>query len=146
MTNSLGMKLVPIAAGSFEMGAHEDPGLTIRAFSYADRDWFDGELPQHKVGVTKPFLLGTNEVTLGEFRTFCKSANYKTEAESDGQPSLGYSPQGNSLESRDFNYSTPGWAQTGSIAGNLYFLERRRSLLRMADQERGQAISLADRS
>ena len=112
VTNSLGMKLVHIPAGTFPMGAHEDPSVTIRAFPYADREWFDGELPQHKVRISKPFLLGATEVTLGEFRTFCTAANFKTEAESDGQPSLGYSPQGNSLESRDFKYSTPGWPQT----------------------------------
>ena len=137
VTNSLGMKLVPVRAGTFEMGAHEDPGITIRAFPYADRDWFDGELPQHKVRLAKPFLLGATEVTLGEFRTFCTTAHYKTEAESDGQPSLGYSPQGNSLESRDFKYSAAWLAADGSISGDLYLVERRRCLLRMAHQEGG---------
>ncbi len=56
ITNSLGMQLVSIPAGAFEMGSPADaPGIL------AD------ELPRHTVRITRPFRMGRYEVTQGEF-------------------------------------------------------------------------------
>ena len=49
ITNSLGMPLVLIPAGEFQMGAEEDPSDTLNAFPYAPRDWLEGETPRHRV-------------------------------------------------------------------------------------------------
>jgi hypothetical protein len=49
------MKLVP--AGTFMMGSPD-----------TDRDAADDEKPRHLVRITRPFLLGTTEVTQGQFR------------------------------------------------------------------------------
>ena len=57
ITNSLGMKLALIPAGEFLMGSSND-----------DNDAEVDEKPQHRVGITRPFYLGTNEVTVGQFR------------------------------------------------------------------------------
>lgn len=58
ITNTLGMKLVEIPAGEFMMGAEEDRVDTLNNFSYCDPKWLDGELPRHKVRITKRFYMG----------------------------------------------------------------------------------------
>jgi formylglycine-generating enzyme required for sulfatase activity len=50
--NSLGMKLVVIPAGEFEMGSNEGE---------------EDEQPIHRVRITKPFWMGQTEVTKGQF-------------------------------------------------------------------------------
>lgn len=95
ITNSLGMKLVSIPAGEFQMGAEEDRADTLNYFKYCDPKWFDGELPRHKVKITKAFYMGQYEVTLGQFLKFYHAAKYKTEIERDGKPSWGYDKEGN---------------------------------------------------
>ena len=52
MTNTIGMKLILIPAGTFLMGASED-----------DMDAEIDEKPQHRVRITRPFYLGIHEVT-----------------------------------------------------------------------------------
>lgn len=54
--NSIGMKLMPIPAGEFMMGAGDD-----------DRDASEDEKPRHRVRITRPFYLGAFEVTQEEF-------------------------------------------------------------------------------
>jgi formylglycine-generating enzyme required for sulfatase activity len=60
------MKLVLIPAGSFMMGSDD-----------GDSD----EKPVHKATITRPFYLGTHEVTVGQFRKFVSDAGYKTEGD-----------------------------------------------------------------
>ena len=58
LTNSIGMKLQQIPAGTFLMGSLPgDPG--------AEED----EMPQHRVRITRPFYCGVYEVTQGEFQS-----------------------------------------------------------------------------
>ena len=57
ITNSIGMKLKQIPAGSFMMGAV--PG---------DSDAGAVEKPQHRVEITKPFYIGVYEVTQAQYR------------------------------------------------------------------------------
>ncbi len=56
VTNSIGMKLVLIPAGSFEMGSPD-----------SDKDARVFEKPQHRVRITRPFYLGVHEVTQGQY-------------------------------------------------------------------------------
>lgn len=56
IVNSIGMKLVPIPAGTFLMGAPED-------CHFAD----PVEEFQHRVRITKPFLLGMHQVTQSQY-------------------------------------------------------------------------------
>ena len=56
VTNSLGMELVIIPAGEFMMGSPAEA-------KDADRN----EMPQHKVRITKPFYMGTCEVTQEQY-------------------------------------------------------------------------------
>jgi formylglycine-generating enzyme required for sulfatase activity len=57
ITNSIGMKLKLIPAGSFLMGATPD-----------DTEAKKDEKPQHKVTITRPFYLGVYEVTQYEYK------------------------------------------------------------------------------
>ena len=61
ITNSIGMKLVLIPAGEFLMGSPDS-----KLFSPKDDN--DNEKPQHRVRITRPFYLGTTEVTQGQYR------------------------------------------------------------------------------
>ncbi|MBX7207239.1 MAG: SUMF1/EgtB/PvdO family nonheme iron enzyme [Verrucomicrobiaceae bacterium] len=75
-TNSIGMKLVRIEAGTFMMGQDGPPMedyLRQKRFGEMHKDFdridFD-EKPAHKVTITQPFLMGITEVTVAQFRQF----------------------------------------------------------------------------
>ena len=108
--NTIGMKLTLVPAGNFLMGAVEAPSDTLTAFPYARREWLDGETPQHRVRITKPFYMGTYEVTLGQFLKFYHDAKYKMDCETDGKPSWGYSADRKLIESTLFRpWNTLAW-------------------------------------
>jgi formylglycine-generating enzyme required for sulfatase activity len=107
--NSIGMKLVLVPAGQFLMGAEENRSDTLEYFPYCDPKWLAGELPRHKVKITKPFYMGQFEVTLGQFLAFYHDAGYSIDIERDGQPSWGYSQDGRLVESKNFRPWAPGW-------------------------------------
>src|SRR5439155_17189852 len=77
VTNTLAMTLKLIPAGVFDMGSDaSDPD--------AKRDeQVDGK--KHRVRITRPFYLGTTEVTVGQFRRFVDQASYKTKARRGGR-------------------------------------------------------------
>jgi formylglycine-generating enzyme required for sulfatase activity len=111
-TNSLGMTLVLIPAGEFQMGAEEDPTDTLKAFPYANPKWLEGETPRHRVRITKPFYMSIYETRLKDFLKFYHGANYRMEAERDGRPDFGFSAQGVMFQSPNFRPWAPGWEQT----------------------------------
>src|SRR5262249_60396486 len=55
--NSIGMKLVYIPAGEFQMGTHDEDEI-VRA----------NERPRHLVRITKPFYMGAFTVSQEEFQ------------------------------------------------------------------------------
>lgn len=73
IVNSIGMKIVPIPAGTFQMGSTKE-----------DVDKEEDERP-HVVEITRPFHMGKYEVTVGQFKAFVKDTGYRTEAEKDGK-------------------------------------------------------------
>jgi serine/threonine protein kinase/formylglycine-generating enzyme required for sulfatase activity len=84
LTNSAGVTLRLIPAGEFSMGLaldeindilkrpHQD-GLDKGLLEFVTRS--NG--PQHKVRVTRPFYIGTTEVTVGQFRQFMKETSFQ---------------------------------------------------------------------
>ena len=102
VTNSIGMKLAPIPAGSFLMGAPD-----------SDPDAEDHEKPQHQVRITKSFCLGVHEVTLGQFRKFILATGYQTGAETDGKGSSGYNAalRGFEYGKQGYTWKYVGWKQ-----------------------------------
>jgi formylglycine-generating enzyme required for sulfatase activity len=57
ITDSIGMTLVPIPAGEFQMGSPD-----------SDPDALDNERPQHRVRITRPFYLGACPVTQAQYQ------------------------------------------------------------------------------
>lgn len=64
-SNSIGMRFVPIAAGSFTMGSPD-----------SDREADADEKPAHRVTIAKPFLLGKFEVTQAQWEAVMGSSPY----------------------------------------------------------------------
>lgn len=96
-TNSLGMELIPIPAGTFEMGS------SIRT----------QERPIHSVQIAHRFLMSRFEVTVGEFRTFVEATDYKTEAERSGQGGKHLpAPYGELVQSPEYVWDAPGFEQS----------------------------------
>lgn len=116
VVNSIGMRLVEIPAGEFMMGSGEDGAAIVAAFPDHDRDpkEFGDELPRHRVRITRSFLLGAHEVTVGEFQAFVKATGYRTEAERDGTGGWGYDAAVGRCVGRDprFTWRDPGFEQT----------------------------------
>jgi sulfatase modifying factor 1 len=100
-TNSIGMKLALIPAGTFPMGSPDDD-------KGADAD----EKPQHEVRISA-FYLGVTEVTRGQFRRFVDDTGYKTEAEKDGKGGYGWNEEKKTFEQDPkYTWLTPGFEQT----------------------------------
>jgi len=76
VSNSIGMSLVRIEAGTFTMGQDGpelEDYLRQKRFGemYKDIDRIDfDERPGHSVAITQPFYIGTTEVTVGQYRLF----------------------------------------------------------------------------
>lgn len=100
VTNLLGMRLVLVPAGSFRMGCDETPEELTARYPGLEAKWVDGEGPVHRVRITRSFLLGRHEVTVGQFRQFVAETGYQTDAES---------PSGGAVESNRRDGSEGGW-------------------------------------
>ena len=113
VVNSLGMRLVEIPAGEFLMGSGEDGDELVAAFPEYGRmpaDFAD-ELPRRRVTISRPFLLGAHEVTVGDFEQFVAATDYRTEAERDGTGGWGYDRGLGRCIGRDprFTWRDPGF-------------------------------------
>jgi formylglycine-generating enzyme required for sulfatase activity len=76
-TNSIGMSLVAIAPGTFEMGVDSVPiptsitkGVSGASYDRATQDGDYDETPVHPVTISKTFPIGATEVTVEQFRQF----------------------------------------------------------------------------
>jgi formylglycine-generating enzyme required for sulfatase activity len=102
LTDSLGLKLVPIPAGRFVMGSPNDQ-------SEADKD----ERPAHKVKIATPFYLSAHEVTVGQFRQFVDAAGYRTTGEKSGQGGRTYDLQRlQFVQKPELTWRNPGFPQS----------------------------------
>jgi len=92
-TNTIGMQFKLIPTGTFTMGssANEIDYWFNRVEHEGQRLYLQSEAPAHEVEITKPFYLGTTEVTVGQFRQFI-DANPKYTLDSD-------------------RWKNPGWVQ-----------------------------------
>ena len=115
-SNSIGMKFVLVPQGVFFMGSSEPAEQIAGTFAAYNRkpEEFADEFPCHKVRITRPFLLGKFEVTVGQFRRFVEDSGYQTEAESDGTGGWGFNKETRTCEGRRpiYNWRNPGFPQT----------------------------------
>jgi formylglycine-generating enzyme required for sulfatase activity len=100
------MKLVLLPAGEFWRGATEEDRVQGKISK--------AELPRHKVKLTRPFYLGTCEVTVGQFRAFVRDADYKTEAEvGEKETAQGFNVATGQFDSKiRFTWQDVGWKQS----------------------------------
>ncbi|HRE05909.1 MAG TPA: SUMF1/EgtB/PvdO family nonheme iron enzyme, partial [Opitutaceae bacterium] len=70
LAQSLGLRLLPVPAGTFRMGeTRPTPPDTYQVASYLKQgDW--DEHPSHEVTISRAFLLSEREVTVEQFRAF----------------------------------------------------------------------------
>ncbi len=78
--NSIGMQMTLIPPGEFLMGstdAQVAEALKLDATTApATKDRIqNAERPQHRVTITKPFLIGATEVTVGQYKRFISASN-----------------------------------------------------------------------
>jgi formylglycine-generating enzyme required for sulfatase activity len=88
--NSIGMSLTLVPPGEFLMGNGESVEAILefgRSVGWTDAksENFEDAQPQHKVRISRPYFLGTHEVTKGQFGRFVAASKYKTDAERDGK-------------------------------------------------------------
>jgi formylglycine-generating enzyme required for sulfatase activity len=69
LTNSVGMILVEIGPGEFLMGTNKDQvNQLMRQFPDSEQGWFDDEVPQHLVTISRTFFLGIHPVAQGQYQ------------------------------------------------------------------------------
>lgn len=126
-TNTLGMKFVLIPAGTFVMGRAESSESLRQAFPAFEASRFEqltDEQPAHSVEITKSFLLGQHEVTVGQFKKFLEASGYVPESIRDQTGGYGYNKEydpastvkQDAFEGRSPKYSwqNPGFVQTAN--------------------------------
>lgn len=87
MTDSIGMKLVKIPAGTYRLGrSFSDDKLraTHRLSVQPGTDRKNAEEPGVPVKISQSFYLGATEVTVGQFRRFVEATGYQSDAERTG--------------------------------------------------------------
>jgi formylglycine-generating enzyme required for sulfatase activity len=112
-TNSIGMEFQLIPPGEFLMGSTDEEvaaALQVVDDTNADANIRfrieHSERPQHKVVISRPFLLGTTKVTIGQFKQF-SATGYITEAELAAKTGSGEPPA-----KRIKTYLDPGYRVT----------------------------------
>jgi formylglycine-generating enzyme required for sulfatase activity/serine/threonine protein kinase/Leucine-rich repeat (LRR) protein len=98
ITNGIGAKMILIPPGEFLMGSTDEQmetALKAAEEIKTDQGTKDqiqkAERPQHRVAITKPFLMGATEITMGQFKKFGVTG-YQTEAEKAAEPNTHLKP------------------------------------------------------
>ena len=126
------MKVVTIPAGSFVMGA-----------SVLDDAPQLNEFPTRTIKISKPFQMGTYEVTVGQFTEFVKATGYKTYAESS--ESGGWKASTSSswgTQNRDFNWTNPGYETAPTLPVTMVTYEDANAFCAWLSQRDGQKYRL----
>jgi formylglycine-generating enzyme required for sulfatase activity len=82
--NSIGMRMVLIPAGTFEMGSSTAETRRIQTEWNAEESLLTPETPNHNVRISRPFLMGKYPVTVADFKKFVSDTGYRTTAEKQG--------------------------------------------------------------
>jgi sulfatase modifying factor 1 len=103
-TNSVGAKMILIPPGEFLMGSTDEQveaalkvAEEVKTQPRTLERIHSAERPQHRVVISKPFLVGATEVTIGQFKKFAMAMDYQTAAEK---------------EELEFTFLSPGYPVT----------------------------------
>lgn len=109
-TNTLGMKMVRIPAGSFVMGSSEsDISWAMGTLGQGQPVNLENEYPFHKVRISRPFFMAATEVTVAQFREFVNETGYITDAE-DEKGGQVFNTEANQFERKPgTSWKNPGW-------------------------------------
>jgi len=94
VVNSIGMRLVPIPAGEFQMGSTEEEASELlqiardRKESSTYVDALPAERPQHRVRISQPFYLAAYKVTQAEYQQVIGSNPSYFSAQGGGKADL----------------------------------------------------------
>lgn len=111
-TTGMSMSLIP--TGEYTMGGSEEERVFFqRIFGNAPQSVANNPSQQRGL-VSKPFYIGTREVTVGQFRRFVAAAMHRTEAERSGRGGWGWNQDQGVFEGPNAGYTwkTPGFDQT----------------------------------
>ena len=118
-TNSVGMRLTLIPPGDFSDGKHagtggsgEEAGRRREVQTYGRLLFTPLRRKCHntKVTISQPFLMGSTEVTVAQFRKFVEANKYVTEAEKNGFGNSGDKAVDKSEEAENgMNWKNPGY-------------------------------------
>lgn len=111
LTNSVGMEMRLIPPGQFMMGCNEASAIVVSAFPYMDQAKLNAEFPPHKVRITKPFYMGTCEVSLGQFKKFYDEGKYQLDCERIGE---GWGFTGDQMDSHE-DFTPWSWGARQSL-------------------------------
>ena len=116
--NSLGMTLVELPGGDFVMGEESYNKVAANhRTSIQVGQGFEDDRPALPTRLTKPFAIGTHEVTVGQFRAFVTATGYKTDAERNGRGAFTLHANAKLEPDRftpesDASWKNPGFEQT----------------------------------
>lgn len=118
--NALGMRLVLIPPGAFQMGCPD--AYLESTLQWADRvrqsspgterrRVMNEERPQHLVVLTKPYWLGKTEITIGQYKRFVDATGYVTETERFGGGNSAIENE-SAAQKRTAIWNAPGYTVT----------------------------------
>ena len=117
--NSIGMTMLVIPPGEFDMGSTPEEQAGVPAGGGAAASiphLLSAEGPRHHVKISRPFAMGQSEVTIGQFREFIAATQYKTLAERE--TATGSSLGEGISEKQRGRQPTYSWQYAGDIALN----------------------------
>lgn len=117
--NSLDVVMVLIPPGEYQMGSSDaevaaamQMAESVKADKRTRNRIESAERPPHRVRLTRPFLLGKTEITIGQFREFVSATRYVTEAEKYGSANTSGNVVATSPQKEAFTWRWPGYNQT----------------------------------
>ena len=111
MVNTLGMTLMLIRPGSFDMGSGEEDQKWAIAHG-GHSGWVENEGQPVRVKLTRSYWIGATEVTMGQFRQFVDEAHYRCQAERGNAPLIWNTTQQGWEKKKGRSWAKPGFRQT----------------------------------
>ncbi len=116
-TNSIGLSLILIPPGIFLMGSSPEQvevaidmeeQFRTKTGPDATRKLLENETPQHRVTLSRPLLMGSTELTIGQFRRFVEATQYVTVTEKKGGGGKYDAESKKTIRDSSFTWRAPG--------------------------------------